>query len=69
MTARDIRFRPITAADTEFLYRSTRTPASTELAAVDWTDPRRRRSCARSSTRNTGRIRGRYQGGDFLVIL
>ena len=69
MTAPDIAFRPITAADTEFLYQVYANTRLEELAAVDWTAPQKEAFLRSQFDAQHRSYQGTHPGGDFLIIL
>ena len=69
MTGREVRFRPVTAEDTEFLYTVYASTRTAELAAVDWSESDKAAFLRAQFNAQHQAYQGSYQGADFLVIL
>jgi len=69
MTGREVRFRPVTAEDTEFLYTVYASTRTAELAAVDWSESDKAAFLRAQFNAQHQTYQKSYQGADFLVIL
>jgi len=69
MSARDVTFRPITPADTEFLYAVYASTRAAELAQVDWSESQKEAFLRGQFDAQHQAYQATYPGADFLVVL